>query len=100
MLHYEVEVAKAEIQHNEPFIVDFSILQNAKLRMLELYYNFFTKFFDVNKLEQMARDTEYLYLAHAEKQLEDSIRPEMKQSGSANSFTADAVAKVLLLKML
>ena len=38
---YEVELAKAEIEHREPIIVGFFILQYAKLRMLELYYNFF-----------------------------------------------------------
>ena len=34
---YEVELAKAEIEHKEPIIVWFFILQYAKLRMLELY---------------------------------------------------------------
>ena len=38
---YEVEWAKAEIEHREPMFVGFFILQYAKLRMLELYYNFF-----------------------------------------------------------
>ena len=39
---YEVELAKAEIEHKEPIIVGFFTLQYSKLRMLELYYNFFT----------------------------------------------------------
>ena len=38
---YEVRLAKAQIEHREPIIVGFFILQYAKLRMLELYYNFF-----------------------------------------------------------
>ena len=46
---YEVELAKAQIGHKEPIIVGFFILQYAKLRMLELYYNFFTGFCDVNE---------------------------------------------------
>ena len=37
---YEVELAKAENEHREPIVVDFFILQYAKLRMLELYYIF------------------------------------------------------------
>ena len=37
---YEVELAKAEIEHREPIIVDFLILQYAEVRMLELYYLF------------------------------------------------------------
>ena len=46
---YEVELAKAEIEHREPIFVGFFILQYAKFRMLELYYNFFYRFCDVNK---------------------------------------------------
>ena len=40
---YEVELVKSENEHREPIIVGFFILQYAKLRMLELYYNFFKK---------------------------------------------------------
>ena len=70
---YEVELAKAEIEHKEPIIVGFFILQYAKLRMLELYYNFFTKFGDVKKCEELEMDTDSLYLALAEKELEDCV---------------------------
>ena len=35
-----VELIKSEIEHREPIIVGFFILQYAKLRMLELYYIF------------------------------------------------------------
>ena len=49
---YEVELAKAQIEHKEPFIVGSFILQSAKLRLLELYYNLFTRFCDVNKFEE------------------------------------------------
>ena len=38
---YVVELVKTEIEHRGPIIVGFFILQYAKLRMLELYYNFF-----------------------------------------------------------
>ena len=85
---YEVEVAKAQIEHKEPTLVGFFILQYAKLRMLELYYNFFTGFFDVSKFEELEMDTDSLYLALAEKELEDCKKPEMR----AEWLTADAVA--------
>ena len=39
---YEQEMAKAEIEHREPIIVEFFILQYAKPRMLEHYYIFLT----------------------------------------------------------
>ena len=68
--------------------------------MLELYYNFFTRFGDVNKFEELEMDTDSLYLALAEKELEDCIRHEMtaewqrlRTSNWVDKFTADAVAK-------
>ena len=39
---YEVELAKARIEHKEPIIVGIFCLQEAKLRMLEMYRNCFT----------------------------------------------------------
>ena len=55
---YEVGLAKAQIEHKEPIIVGFFTLQYAKLRMLELYYNCFTRFCDVNKFEELELDTD------------------------------------------
>ena len=34
---YEIELVKSEIEHREPILVGFFILQYAKLRILELY---------------------------------------------------------------
>ena len=98
---YEVELAKVQIEHKEAIIVSFFILQYAKLRILELYDNLFTRFCDVNKFEELEMDTDSLYLALAEKELEDCIRPEMKaewqrlrSNDCVDTFTADAVANV------
>ena len=74
---YEVELAKAKIEHKEPIIVGFFYLQYAKHQMLELYYNFFTRFCDVHKFEVLEMDTDWLYLSLGEKELEDCIRPAM-----------------------
>ena len=57
---YEVELAKAQIEHREPVIVGFFNLQYVKLRILELYYNFFTRFCDVNNFEELEMDTDSL----------------------------------------
>ena len=54
---YEVELVKSEIEHTEPIIVGFFILQYAKLRKLELYLNFFKKFCDTGKYEELEMDT-------------------------------------------
>ena len=97
---YEFDLAKAQIDHKEPIIVGFFILEYAKLRMLELFYNFFTRLSDVNKFEELEMDTDSLYLALAEKELEDCIRPEtragwqrLRSNDRVEIFTADALAK-------
>ena len=97
---YEVELAKTHIEHKEPIIVGFLCFQYPKLRMLELYYNFLTRFCNLNKFEEIEMDTDSLYLALAEKKLKECIRPEMRaewqrlrSNDCVDSFTADAVAK-------
>ena len=57
---YEVELVKSIIEHREPIIVGFFILQYANLRMLELYYNFFEKFCDTDKYEELEMDNDSL----------------------------------------
>ena len=96
---YEIEHSTTEIEHKEPISVVFFIPQHATLQMLEPYYNLSTKHCDVNKFEELQMDTTSLYLALAEKELEDCIRPEKKAEwerlrprGCTNTFTADAVA--------
>ena len=94
---YEVELVKSEIEHREPIIVGFFILQNAKLRLLELYYNFFKKFCDTDKYEELEMDTDSLYLALSEENLEDVILPEkraewnlLRSKDCTDDFTANA----------
>ena len=94
---YEVELLKSTIEHREPIIVGFFILQYAKLRMLELYYNFFHKYCDENKFEELEMDTDSLYLALAEDNLDDCILPEKKaqwtlirRNDCRDDFIADA----------
>ena len=53
---YKNELAKAQIEHEEPINVELPILHYAKLQMLELC-NFFNKFCYVNKLEDLKIDT-------------------------------------------
>ena len=96
-----VETPKTEIEHKEPINVGFFIPQYAKLRLLELYYNFFFKLCDVNKFEELETDTDSVYLALAESEVEDCIRPEMKAewerprlNDCTSSYTADAVTKM------
>ena len=92
-----MELVKSKIEHREPTIVGFFILQDAKLRMLELYYNFFKKFVDTDKYEELEMDTDSLYLALSEEDLEDVILPEkraewdqLRSKGCTDNFTANA----------
>ena len=94
---YEVELVKSENEHREPIIVGFFILQYAKLRMLELYYNFFKKFCDTDKYEELEMNTDSLYLALSEENLEDVIVPEkraewdpLRSKDCNDNFTANA----------
>ena len=70
---YEVKLPKTQIEQKEQIFVGFLILQYAKLRTLELYYNSFTKFCDVNSFEKLENETDSRYLAHAQKEQEDCI---------------------------
>ena len=94
---FEVELAKAEIEHREPIVLGLFILQNAKLRKLELYYNFFKRLCDVNKFEDLEMDTDSLYLALSEKKLYDCIREElMRTEDCIDDFTANATTNFFL----
>ena len=90
-------MAEAEIECRDPIIVGFFILQYAKLKMLELYYNFFERFCDVNRFEELELDTDSLCLALSEKELYDCIRDESEAEWSLlrtedckDGFTANA----------
>ena len=92
-----MELVISTIEHREPAIVEFFILQYAKLRMLKLYYNFFDNFLDVNKFEVLGMDTDSLYLASAEEDLDDCIllskraeRTENRSMECRDLFRADA----------
>ena len=63
--------------------------------MLELYYNFFKKFCDTDKYEELEMDTDSLYLALSEENLEDVILPEKRaewdhSKDCTDDFTANA----------
>ena len=65
--------------------------------MLDLYYNFFQRFCDVNKIGELEMNAESLYLALSEKKLCDCIREEskhewelLKTEDCTDDFTANA----------
>ena len=72
---YEVDLVKTEIESREPIIVGFFTLKYAKLRLLELYCNFFVRYCDINKFQELEMDTDSFYLALAEEELYHCIHP-------------------------
>ena len=75
---YEVEFVRSEIEHRSTIIVGNFILQYEKLRMLELYYNIFKKFCDTDKYDELGMDTDSLYLALSEENMEAVIVPKKR----------------------
>ena len=75
---FEVTSSKAKIVHKEPIVVGFFILQYAKLRMLELYYNFLDKFCDKKKFVEIEMDTDSLYMAMSVDSVNDLVSEEKK----------------------
>ena len=97
----EVELLKSTIEHREPKVVGFFILQHAKLRSLDLYHCFFHKYCDENNLEEFKLDMDSLYLALAEDSLDDCMLPEKKaertlirRNDFRDEFLADANKKI------
>ena len=94
---YEVELVKSEIEHREPNSVEFFDLQYSKQRMLELYYIFLREFVDTDKYEELEKDTDPLYLALSEENLEDVLLPDkrvewdkLRSKDWTDKFTANA----------
>ena len=74
--------------------------------MLELYYNFFDEFCDVTKFEELEMDTDSLYLALAEEDLDDFILPskraewtERRSKDCREDFRADAKNVLVVLNI-
>ena len=94
---YEVQLVQSEIEHREPITVGFFSLQYAKLRILELYHNFFEKFCGSDMYEELEMDTDSLQLALSEENLEDVIFPQkgaewdqLRSKDCIDNFTAKA----------
>ena len=77
---YDVELVKSEFDHKEQIIVGFFILQYAMLRLLEAQYTYFDKFRVVACNCLMSWKWRQIhYLALAEHDLYDCIRPTMRK---------------------
>ena len=76
---YEVEMAKRKIKLDLPIQLGYFILQYAKLRMLEFYFDFMDVYVDRSDFEYCEMDTDSAYMAISGSCLEDIIKPEMRE---------------------
>ena len=76
---YEIEKTKKQIDLDIPIQLAFTILQSAKLKLLEFYYDCLDYFVDRKDFEITHADTDSLYLSMSGKCLQDIIKPSKRQ---------------------
>ena len=91
----EVEIGKTQLEHTELIIFGFSTLRFAKLRILELYYSFFTKLIDVRTSKSWKWTLSLCILLLPIKNWNTVYDLKSKQSG--RNFGQKIVTIVLLL---
>ena len=75
----EIELMKSHQKLNLPIQIGFAILQYAKLKMLEWYYDFLLEYVDKSDFEYIEMDTDSAYFAITAPTLRDVIKPEKRQ---------------------
>ena len=75
--YYEIEMAKKNIKLDLPIQLGYFVLQYAKLRMLEFYFDFMDVYVDRTDFEYCEMDTDSAYMAISGSCLDDIIKPEL-----------------------
>ena len=75
---YEVESSPSIIRYNMPIQLGFFVLQYAKLRMLQFYYDFIQPNLEHSSYQAIQMDTDSLYLGLSKRSFEDAIKPSMQ----------------------
>lgn len=78
--HFEIELAKNRLNLDLPIQIGYFVLQYAKLRMPEFYFDCIDKFCSRQDFEFMSMDTDSLYMAISADNLVDIIKPKIKIS--------------------
>ena len=77
--YYEVEKSEKKINLDLPIHLGIFILNYAKLRMLEFYYDFLDYYLHREDFEVLETDTDSNYLGITAENLEDLIKPELRE---------------------
>ena len=71
----EIELFKKNVVWDLPFQMGFMVYANAKVRLLEFYYDFLMKYFDPSDLKLLETDTDSLYFACSYENFENAVKP-------------------------
>ena len=82
--YYKVEKTKKKINLDLPIHLGVFILNYAKLRMLEFYYDFLDHYLPHEDFEVLEMDTDSNYLGITGENVEDLIKPELRQDFERN----------------
>ena len=82
--YYEVEKTKKKISLDLPIHLGVFILNYAKLRMLEFYYDFLDYYLPREDFEVLEMDTDSNYLGITGEYVEDLIKPELREEFERN----------------
>lgn len=74
---FDIEKAKQRITLNLPVQLGYFILQYAKLRMLQFYYDFLDKFVDRSDFEYSEMDTDSAYMALSGDSLQEIVKSHL-----------------------
>ena len=82
--YYEVEKTKKKINLDLPIHLGVFILNYAKLRMLEFYYDFLDYYLHREDFEVLEMDTDSNYLGISSENVEDLIKPKLHEEFEQN----------------
>ena len=75
---YEIVQKQKRVKLDIPMQIGFFIMQYAKLRLLQFYYNFLDVYVDRADFECIEQDTDSQYIAISGDRIESLIKPEMQ----------------------
>jgi hypothetical protein len=81
---YEVKLSKQTISYSLPLHIGFFVYGYAKLFMLRFYYDFLDHYFSRRDFSLIETDTDSFYLDFSANNLEDIVKPELKEDFKQN----------------
>ena len=75
---YEIEMSKKTVTYAQPIHVGFFVLQYAKMRILQLYYDFINIYVERPLFQYCEMDTDSAYLALAGETVDALVTPELR----------------------